>query len=176
MFYVCLATKFGWLMFLSYLCPPAICERDFIWKEGLCTGNQIKIRMGPASNKSGDVVRRGNFGHSGERAIWRQRQRLEGHSCKIKNTKNCWQLLEAKRGKKGFFPRAEVLNFFGTQGWVLWKTVFPWTGLGLGDGLGLIQMHFIYCALSSNDYDISSTSDNQALDPRVWGPPVLKPL
>ena len=43
----------------------------------------------------------------------RQRQRLEGHSCKTRNTKNCWQLLEARRGKKDFFPRAEVSNIFG---------------------------------------------------------------
>ena len=50
-------------MSLSYLCPLAICEHDFIWKEGVCIGNQIKIRTGAISNKSGVLIRRGNFGH-----------------------------------------------------------------------------------------------------------------
>ena len=38
-----------------------------------------------------------------------------------------------------------------------------------GDGLGMIRVHCIYCVLYFN-YDISSTSDHQALDPRGWGP------
>ena len=41
---------------------------------------------------------------------------------------------------------------------------------GSGDGLGMIQAHYIYCALYSYYYCISSTSDHQALDPRGWGP------
>ena len=48
-----------------------------------------------------------------------------------------------------------------------WKTTFPWRG---GDGLGMIQVHYIYCALYSYYYYISSTSDHQALYPGVWGP------
>ena len=39
-----------------------------------------------------------------------------------------------------------------------------------GDGLGMIQMHYIYCALYFYYYHIGSTSDHQALDPRGWGP------
>ena len=31
------------------------------------------------------------------------------------------------------------------QGLALWKTTFPWTS-GSGDGLGMIQAHYIYCA------------------------------
>ena len=37
---------------------------------------------------------------------------------------------------------------------------------GGGDGLGMIRAHYIYCALCFYYYYISSTSDNQALDPR----------
>ena len=36
------------------------------------------------------------------------------------------------------------------------------------DGLGMMQLHYIYCALYY--YHISSTSDHQALDPGGWEP------
>ena len=42
-------------------------------------------------------------------------------------------------------------------------------GVG-GAGFGVIQVHYIYCVLYFNYYYISSTSVNQALDSRVWGP------
>ena len=42
-------------------------------------------------------------------------------------------------------------------------------GVG-GAGFGMIQVHFIYCVLYFSYYYISSTSVNQALDSRVWGP------
>ena len=32
------------------------------------------------------------------------------------------------------------------QGLVLWKRIFPWT-MRRGDGLGIIQVHYIYCAV-----------------------------
>ena len=35
---------------------------------------------------------------------------------------------------------------FSHQGPVSWKTVFPWIGVG-GDGFGMIQAHYVYCAL-----------------------------
>ena len=38
------------------------------------------------------------------------------------------------------------------------------------DGLGRIQVHFIYCALYFCYHYISSTSDHQALGSRGWGP------
>ena len=41
---------------------------------------------------------------------------------------------------------------------------------GQGDGFGMIQAHYIYCALYFCYYYISSTSDRQALDPGGWGP------
>ena len=44
---------------------------------------------------------------------------------------------------------------------------FSMDGLGVGH-LGMTQAHYIYCALYY--YDISSTSDHPALDPRDWGP------
>ena len=37
-------------------------------------------------------------------------------------------------------------------------------------GFGMIQVHYIYCAPYFNYYYISSTSVNQALDSRIWGP------
>ena len=45
------------------------------------------------------------------------------------------------------------------------------------DGLGIIQAHYIYCALYCYHYYISSTSDHHTLDPGGWGPLVyLKSL
>ena len=40
-------------------------------------------------------------------------------------------------------------------------------GVG-GDGFGMIQAHYIYCALYFY-YNIKSTSDHQALDSGGWG-------
>ena len=45
---------------------------------------------------------------------------------------------------------------------------FP-TGVRVGEGLGMIQAHYTYCALSFCCYSISSNSDHQALDPGGWG-------
>ena len=39
-----------------------------------------------------------------------------------------------------------------------------------GVGLGMFQVHYIYCALYFSHYYISSTSAHQALDPRGWEP------
>ena len=36
---------------------------------------------------------------------------------------------------------------FWHQGAVTWKTIFPWTGDGERDGLGMTQAHYIYCVL-----------------------------
>ena len=45
-----------------------------------------------------------------------------------------------------------------------------------GDVLGMIQGHYIYCALYFYYYYISSTSDHQALDPGGRGPLMLRTL
>ena len=75
---------------------------------------------------------------------------------------------------QGGVSRSVVPNLFRHQGLVLWKTVFPQTRER--DGLGMIQAHFIYCALHLHCYYISSTSGHQALDPGGWGPLVwVKP-
>ena len=42
-----------------------------------------------------------------------------------------------------------------------------------GNGLGMIQVCYIYCALYFCYYYISSTSDHQALDPGGWRPPLI---
>ena len=39
-----------------------------------------------------------------------------------------------------------------------------------GDGLGMIQAHYIYCVLYFHYYYISSSSDHHLLDLRGWGP------
>ena len=41
--------------------------------------------------------------------------------------------------------------------------------LAVGDGFGMLQTHYMYCALYLYYYYISSTSDHQALDPGGWG-------
>ena len=43
------------------------------------------------------------------------------------------------------------------------------TDVGRGE-FGMIQAHYIYCALCLYSYYISSTSDHLALDPRSWEP------
>ena len=40
----------------------------------------------------------------------------------------------------------------------------------VGDGFGMIQARYIYCALYFYYNSISSTSDDQAVDPGCWGP------
>ena len=39
-----------------------------------------------------------------------------------------------------------------------------------GDGLGMVQVHYVYCALYFYYYYISCTSDHRALDPGGWRP------
>ena len=41
---------------------------------------------------------------------------------------------------------------------------------GMGDSFAIIQAHYIYCAIYLYLYYISSTLDQQALDPEGWGP------
>ena len=41
---------------------------------------------------------------------------------------------------------------------------------GVENGFGIVQAHYIYCALYSYYYYINSTSDHKALDPGGWGP------
>ena len=40
----------------------------------------------------------------------------------------------------------------------------------MGDGFRMVQVHYIYCELHLYFYYVSSTSDQEALDPRGWGP------
>ena len=56
------------------------------------------------------------------------------------------------------------------QGLLLWKTILPWIGAGMGSGLGIIQVHYIYCTFYFYYYYISSTSEHQTVDPGGWGP------
>ena len=51
---------------------------------------------------------------------------------------------------------------------VSWKTIFPQTGVR--SGLGMIQVHYIYCTLHFYYYYIDSASNHQALDLGGWGP------
>ena len=70
---------------------------------------------------------------------------------------------------KPWLPLAVVPNLFGTTEQFCGRQFFH--GLEGGDGLGMIQTHYIYWALYFYYYYIRSTSDQQALDPRGWGPP-----
>ena len=65
-----------------------------------------------------------------------------------------------------------VPNLFGNRGqFQFTKDNFSRTGMWSGENsLGMIQVHYVYCALYFYYYYISSTSDHQALDPRGWGP------
>ena len=58
---------------------------------------------------------------------------------------------------------AEVSTFL-TPGTHFVEDNFPQTG-GAEDGLGMIQVHYIYCELYFCYYYISSTSDHEELDP-----------
>lgn len=66
--------------------------------------------------------------------------------------------------------RAAVPHRFGARDRFHGRQLFHgwWGG---GDGFGMIQAHYIYCALYIYYYYITSTSDHQALDVRSWGPP-----
>ena len=59
---------------------------------------------------------------------------------------------------------AAVLNLFDTRGPTSRKIILPWIIFGM------IQVHYIYCALYFYYCYISSTSNHQTLDPRGWGP------
>ena len=62
-----------------------------------------------------------------------------------------------------------VPNLFGTRDQFHRRQFFR--GPGQGDGFGVIQAHYIYCALYFYYYYyIISTPDHEALDPRDWGP------
>lgn len=60
-----------------------------------------------------------------------------------------------------------VPSLFGTRGQLHRRQFFHRWGWS-GDGLGMIQMHHIYCALHFC-CSISSVSHHQVLDPRGWG-------
>ena len=65
---------------------------------------------------------------------------------------------------------AEVPKRFGTRDRFCGRQFFHGPRGGVGDGLGMIQVYYVYCTLYFDDYYISSTLDCQALDPRGWGP------
>ena len=64
---------------------------------------------------------------------------------------------------------AAVPSLFGTRDGFRGRQFFH--GLGVGEGFRIIQAYYIYCVLYFCYGYVSSTSDHQALDPRVWGPP-----
>ena len=68
--------------------------------------------------------------------------------------------------------RAAVPNLFGTREWFCRKQFFHKLGsIGeKGNGLGMIQAHYIYHALYFYCYYISLTSDHQASDSEVGDP------
>ena len=65
---------------------------------------------------------------------------------------------------------AEVPKLFGTRDQSRGRQFFHGPRGGVGDGLGMIQVYYVYCTLYFDYHYISSTFDCQALDPRGWGP------
>ena len=62
-----------------------------------------------------------------------------------------------------FCSDQQLLTFL-TPGMNFVKDIFPGTRAGSGDGLGVIQVHDLFCVLYFCDYYMSSPSDDQALD------------
>ena len=54
---------------------------------------------------------------------------------------------------------------------ISWKTIFPPMRV-VADGLGMIQVYYIYCVIYFYYYYLSSTSDHEALDPGVCNPQI----
>ena len=59
------------------------------------------------------------------------------------------------------YSKAVLPSLFWHQGAVSWKTIFPQSEV-VGDGFGIIQVHYIYCALYFYYCYTSCTSDHQA--------------
>ena len=76
-----------------------------------------------------------------------------------------------------FFPHqcSAVPNLFGTWDQFRGRQFFHRQG-EQKDGFGMIQTYYIYCELYLYYYDISSTTDLQALDPGGWEPLLIFPL
>ena len=70
---------------------------------------------------------------------------------------------------EGELSDSAVPTLFGIRDQFLRRRFFHRPGIG-EDGLGMIQVHDIYCELYFYYYCFSSTSDHQALDSRGWGP------
>ena len=74
---------------------------------------------------------------------------------------SCWIL------SNGFLSSQQsttaVPNHVGTRHWFHGRQFSH--GLGM---MGMVQAHYIYCALHFYYYYTSSTSDHQALDPGIW--------
>ena len=70
-------------------------------------------------------------------------------------------------GEGGLLHLMQQSPTFWHQGLILWETIFP--RMGWEEDFRMIQENYIYCALYFHFYYISSTSDDQALDPGGWG-------
>ena len=72
-----------WVASSQTACPPSTSECDLVWKQGLCSCNQAKLRSCRVSVSPDTMMEvftaKGKFGHrhTGETATWRQRRRLE---------------------------------------------------------------------------------------------------
>ena len=64
--------------------------------------------------------------------------------------------------------KTTVPNLFDTRDRFHGRQLFH--RLGLGDGLGMIRVYYIYCGFYFYYYYITFTSDHQALNPGGWGP------
>ena len=72
-----------------------------------------------------------------------------------------------EKSEKNHHFKQAVPNLSGTRDQFLGRQLFH--GPVGGMSFGMIQVHYIYCALYFYYYFINSTSDHQALDPGGWG-------
>ena len=78
-----------------------------------------------------------------------------------------WLASDGHFGLRARYSKVAVPKLFGTRDSFRGRRTGCGEG-GAGDGFGMIQAHYIYCALYFSFYYICSTSDHQALDPRGW--------
>ena len=81
-----------------------------------------------------------------------------------------WSSVRAARANVVDYDRINQRSptFYGTRDQFHGRQFFHELVVGR-DGLGMIQVHYIYCVLYFFYYYISSTSDHQALDLGGWG-------
>ena len=85
----------------------------------------------------------------------------------LQHLTNSWCLINAFR-MNAEYSKSTVPNLFSTRDWFHGRQFFHGQGCE-GDGFGMNQAHYIYCALCFYYYYIRATPQHQALDLGGWG-------